>query len=224
MLQPDSQGDGHTLSVWWPSDYAHWFALCTFVCMFARWCLFISSFKNIAYNLGNPEIDENTEPVLWLPSNDANRVALLAFIFQDATKTRGYNLTLHPAAVKRKVLHAWHSWHSTSFYICIEWPFFNCTLTGESNEEPKWKAALPPSGGKTTAHRLAARLQGKDSDGRRGGDESAEWREGEAERNVGGGARRKRDAWSGGEREAPVFSLKLTLVSEEDGCINSAEK
>lgn len=27
-----------------------------------------------------------------------------------------------------------------------------------------------------------------------------------------------------GEREAPVFSLKLTLVSEEDGCINQAEK
>lgn len=47
---------------------------------------------------------------------------------------------------------------------------------------------------------------------------------GGAKRDTGGGVRRKICMEQWGEREVPVFSLKPILVSEEDDCINSAEK
>lgn len=90
----------------------------------------------------------------------------------------------------------------------------------------KSKAALPSSGVKATVQQLLTRLQARTHNG-------DEWRGGDRGRVVqpngvskgsggrkrgGGGARRERDVgreW----RQAPVFSLKLTVFSEEDGCI-----
>lgn len=157
----------------------------------------------------------------------------LTFAAQDATKTGGQ--TWRFLLLRGAFLH-FSSESSVSSLICIEWPFLN-TARSLTKSSPR-NAALPPSGAEATVHRLGARLQARTQKRKRNGavetrsvlqltteckrrERQDEMEEEEEE----GQDKREREREVGATRaEAPVFSLKPTVFSEEAGCIISAGK
>lgn len=189
MLQPDGQDDGHAL----PCEPLLVFTGLSSVLLFA-WLSIVSLLSiNWKYSQqhGQSRNSWKYKSLLWLPSKDTNTKPFQ----QDATKTRGYYLTLNPdAAFPLLLLRGRFCMFSPPklnfLFFYLHWMAFlkhrTMTLAGRSVQwESHLKAALPPSGAKAAVHQFVARLQARTH----GGDE---WWGG--------------DEWRGGDRGRECFS------------------